>query len=507
MKPMNILIAGFQHETNTFAPTRADWAAFMRGDSFPAYEEGPAMLARFTGSSMPVGGFIAEAQARGWRLLPSCWAGASPSAHVTREAFERIAGAIVEAARSALAGLGLDAIYLDLHGAAVAEQADDAEGELLARLRSVVGPGLPIVASLDLHANVTQQMLALADALVAYRTYPHVDTEACGRLAAQLLERRIARGAREPVAARRIPFLIPINAGCTMIEPAGAVYRRLPGMDAAHDTIASIAMGFPAADFPECGPMVWAYGDAAQAVADALYGDITESAARWRVRTWAPDDAVARAMELAEPAARPVVIADTQDNPGAGADSNTTGMLHALLRAGAGRRFPQQVALGLLFDPEAAAAAHAAGQGARLRVALGRSVPTWSGQWSDPPVDADCTVRALHEGRIVLQGPMMTGVEIRLGPCACLDVEGVLVVVASGKKQMLDRALYRCVGVEPERMKILVNKSSVHFRADFAPIAQQILVARAPGPMAADPAELPWTRLAATTSPRVPEAG
>jgi len=99
---------------------------------------------------------------------------------------------------------------------------------------------------------------------------------------------------------------------------------------------------------------------------------------------------------------------------------------------------------------------------------------------------------------------MMTGIEVRLGPCACLDVDGVLVVIASGKKQMLDRALYRCVGIVPEQMKILVNKSSVHFRADFAPIALQILVARAPGPMAADPAELPWTRLPASTSPRVP---
>jgi microcystin degradation protein MlrC len=212
-----------------------------------------------------------------------------------------------------------------------------------------------------------------------------------------------------------------------------------------------------------------------------------------------------QALELAAAADRPVVIADTQDNPGAGADSNTTGMLHALLRAGAGQRLPQQVALGLLYDPEAAAAAHAAGQGARLRLALGRSVPTWSAQWSDPPVEAECTVRALHDGNVVLQGPMMTGVSVRLGPCACLDVEGVLVVVASGKKQMLDRALYRCVGIEPERMKILVNKSSVHFRADFAPIAQQILVARAPGPMSADPADLPWTRLAASTSPRVPD--
>lgn len=499
---MNVLVAGFQHETNTFAPTRADWAAFTRGDSFPAYVEGPGMVEHFTGSSMPVGGFIAAARAQGWTLLPSCWAGAAPSAQVTHDAFERIAGTIVSAVRVALAGPGLGAIYLDLHGAAVAEQADDAEGELLARLRAVTGPDLPIVASLDLHANVTPRMLDLADALAAYRTYPHIDTAETGALAAQLLARRLARGAREPYRARRIPFLIPINAACTLIEPAASVYAQLAGLDARHGVVASIATGFPAADFDGCGPMVWAYGDEAGAVVDALHASISEPAARWRVDLPEPDEAVARALRLAGPASRPVVIADTQDNPGAGGDSNTTGMLHALLRHEAGRRFPQQVAIGLLYDPAAAAAAHAAGVGARLALRIGAAVPTWSGQTSDPPVQAEGVVRALHEGAVVLQGPMMTGVQVQLGRCACLDIDGVLVVVASGKCQMLDRALYRCVGIAPERMKILVNKSSVHFRADFSPIAEQIIVARAPGPMAADPGDLPWRRLSPAVASR-----
>jgi len=499
---MNVLIAGFQHETNTFAPTRADWAAFIQGDTFPAYVEGPGMVDHFTGSSMPVGGFIAAARVRGWTLLPSCWAGATPSAHVTHDAFERIAGTIVAAVRAALAGPGLDAIYLDLHGAAVAEQADDADGELLARLRAVTGLDLPIVASLDLHANVTPKMLELADALVAYRTYPHIDTAETGALAAHLLARRLARGYREPLHARRIPFLIPINAACTMIEPAASVYAQLAPLDEHHGVVTSIATGFPAADFDGCGPMVWAYGDAAGPVVDSLYATITKPAARWRVDMPEPDEAVARAVRLAGPASRPVVIADTQDNPGAGGDSNTTGMLHALLRHEVGRRFPQQVAIGLIYDPAAAAAAREAGVGARLRLRIGTAVPIWSGRLSDPPVEADCVVRALHEGSVVLQGPMMTGVTVQLGTCACLDIDGVLVVVASGKCQMLDRALYRCVGIAPERMKILVNKSSVHFRADFSPMAEQIIVARAPGPMAADPGDLPWRRLSSMVASR-----
>ena len=164
-----ILIAGFQHETNTFAPSRADWAAFNRGDSFPAYVHGAAMQDQLSGVNIPIGGFITAAKSRGWTLLPSVWAGAIPSSFVTQDAFERIAGAIIEDVQAARHGVGLDAIYLDLHGAAVAEHVADCEGELLARLRAIVGPELPIVASLDLHANVTRRMLAQADALVAYR--------------------------------------------------------------------------------------------------------------------------------------------------------------------------------------------------------------------------------------------------------------------------------------------------------------------------------------------------
>ena len=142
------------------------------------------MLERLGGTSLPMGGFIRAARARGWTLLPSAWAGASPSAHVTREAFERIAGHIVGRRR---AHGGFDAVYLDLHGAAVAEHVDDAEGELLQRLRAVIGPTMPLVTSLDLHANVTRRMLRHASAMSAYRTYPHVDGADTGARCAELL--------------------------------------------------------------------------------------------------------------------------------------------------------------------------------------------------------------------------------------------------------------------------------------------------------------------------------
>jgi microcystin degradation protein MlrC len=200
-------------------------------------------------------------------------------------------------------------------------------------------------------------------------------------------------------------------------------------------------------------------------------------------------------MALAERAEKPVLIADTQDNPGAGADSNTTGMLHALLAEGAGRRFPGQVAVGMLFDPAAAERAHQAGVGAEVDMALGAAVPTFTGRPSDPPVRGRFKVLALSDGRCTLAGPMLHGLAVRLGPSACLEIDGIRIAVASGKKQLLDRALLRMVGIEPERMRIIVVKSSNHFRADFQPHASAVLIAKSPGPMAADPADLPWRKL------------
>ncbi|MFM2068424.1 MAG: hypothetical protein RLZZ584_3333, partial [Pseudomonadota bacterium] len=259
-----VFIAGYQHETNTFAPSLADWEAFNRGDGFPAWRRGQAVIDTFRGVNIPVGGFIEAAAARGWTLVPSGWGGATPSSYVTEDAFERIAGALVEDLRAACASaLGIAAVYLDLHGAAVAQHAEDSEGELLARLRAVVGPHIPIVTSLDLHANVTPRMIELADALVAYRTYPHIDMAATGERAAQLLDRRLRLGRREPVVFRRLPFLIPLPTQSTWMAPADACYAHLGEIDARDASMPSFCMGFPASDFAGCAPTVWAYGEQA----------------------------------------------------------------------------------------------------------------------------------------------------------------------------------------------------------------------------------------------------
>jgi microcystin degradation protein MlrC len=491
-----IFVAGFHHETNTFAPSVADWDAFTCGAGYPAYARGDAMLAQMTPTSSALGGFVEAAAGFGWSLVPSVWAGAMPSNRVTTDAFERICNEIV----TDLQAGGFDAIFLDLHGAAVAEFADDAEGELLARIRAVVGPHLPLVTALDLHANVTERMLQLATAMTAYRTYPHIDMRETGGRAAQMLKRRLAAEApARTMHAERVPFLLPLNAQCTLMEPARSVIALIEQLEAQPGVELNFAMGFAAADFSECGPVLFGYGTDASTVRDAVQQLHTQVAvarrADWKLALLAPLDAVEAGIALALKADGPVVIADTQDNPGAGGDANTTGMLRALLQADAGTRLQGRVAIGLLYDPASARAAFDAGVGATLPLQLGRAVPTWCGELTEPPVPVQARVLAVSDGVLPMFGPMTAGMTMQLGPSACVEVQGIRVLLASAKAQMLDLDLYRYLGVEPTQMKLLVNKSSVHFRAAFAPIALHILVAKAPGPMAADPGDLPWAQL------------
>lgn len=494
---MNIFIAGFHHETNTFAPSFADWAAFECGAGYPSYARGDAMLQKMRGTSTSLGGFAQAAAEFGWTLQPSVWAGAMPSNRVTAAAFARIGDEIV----SDLQTGGFDAVYLDLHGAAVAEGADDAEGALLERIRAVVGPEMPIVASLDLHANVTARMLALTSAMTAFRTYPHVDMRETGARAARMLARRIgADPSKAHRHAERVPFLLPLNAQCTLMQPAASVIELIARLEAEHDVELNFSMGFSAADFSECGPVLFGYGTDPVRVTEAvqrLHFEVVSRRAEWSLDLLTPAAAVEEAIALAADAQAPVVIADTQDNPGAGGDSNTTGLLRALIDARAGQRLDGRVALGLLFDPVSAQAACAAGVGATLSLNLGAAVPTWSGALTEPAVAAQVKVLAISNGVVPLFGPMTAGATAQLGACACVERDGIRVLLSSAKAQMLDLDLYRFLGVEPTQMKLLVNKSSVHFRAAFAPIASHILVAKAPGPMAADPGDLPWTKLPA----------
>ena len=480
---MKILIAGFQHETNTFAPSEADWDSFVEGGGMPGMVEGEALL-DFKGINLPLGGFLDDLEGEGHEYLPVIWASASPSGKVTKDAFERIVGKITDALKQETP----DAIYLDIHGAMVVEHVDDGEGELLKRVRELVGDEVPVVGSLDLHANVSHKMLKYADALVAYRTYPHVDMDETGSRAAKLLKLRMDEKKRRYCAFKRIPFLIPINAQCTDLEPAIGTYSLLEKLEAEKDVILSFTPGFPASDFLDCGALVWGYGQDAQDTLDAvnqLAAWVESKESEWWVDLLDPDQSILEAIRISESSTKPVVIADSQDNPGAGGNSNTTGMLRALLRHDA-----TDAAIGMIYDPKSALAATRSGEGSSLKLALGGEPAL-----NDQPLEDTFLVEKVSDGVMTVKGPMMKGAVIELGPTVCLRKNGVRIVVGSRKAQMLDREMFRIAGIEPESMRILVNKSSVHFRADFTPIAETILVAQAPGPMPADPSTLPWKNL------------
>src|SRR3954449_8192026 len=481
-----IAVGGFLHETNTFAPTKATYDDFVHGGGWPAMAFGAGVLKTMRHINVGLAGFVEATEARGWELVPTISCGASPSAHVTSDAYERIVKVMIDGIASAGR---LDAVYLDLHGAMVTEHLDDGEGEILARVRKVIGKDLPLVASLDLHANVTPEMIEHADALVAYRTYPHIDMADTGRAAAEHLALLLKTRQRFAKAFRQLPFLIPISWQCTSDQPTMGIYQQLAALESDAVPTLSFAPGFPAADFRDCGPSVFAYGRTqadADAAADKLVALIEGHEDDFDGRIYTPDDGVRHAMELAKTATRPIIIADTQDNPGAGGDSDTTGMLRALVRNNASK-----AAIGVMFDPASAKAAHAAGVGATVTLALGGK----SGIPGDAPYRETFTVEHLSDGKFVAPGPYYGGRDMDMGPSAALRIGGVRVVVSSHKAQLADQSMYRYVGIEPTEQAILVNKSSVHFRADFEPIAEKLLICAAPGAMPADTAALPWTRL------------
>ncbi len=481
-----IAVAGWQHETNTFAPLQADFAAFERADEWPAMCRGAELLTRVAGVHLPVSGALEALRAAGHEPVPLLWCGATPSAHVTEDAFERISAALEQALAAALP---VDGIYLDLHGAMVAAHLEDGDGEILRRVRRIVGADVPVVASLDLHANVTAAMVHYADALDAYRTYPHVDMAATGARAVGHLETMLRHRTRWHKALRKTDFLIPINWGCTLVEPARSLYAHLARLIGGDVMAASFACGFPLADIAETGPAVMVYGRtrrAAECAADELLAAVAEREGDFHGRLYTAGEAVAEAEHLLGSASGPVILADTQDNPGGGGAGDTTGLLRALVGAGV-----EEAVVGVINDAEAARAAHSAGVGSVLEMGVGEKVtPGGPG-----PLYRRWEVLRLASGTFTATGPMYRGARMELGPMAVLGTGLLRVVVASKPVQTADRSIFHHVGIEPAAQRILALKSSVHFRADFQALATAILVVAAPGPVTADPRALPFRKL------------
>lgn len=473
MQGRKIAVAGFQHETNTFAPMFAPYEEFVKADAWPGLTLGDDLFAVMDNKNLPISGFMAAASKRGNQLLPILWCSAEPSSYVTRDAFERVTDMICNGLSKQSS---LDAVYLDIHGAMVTEEFEDGDGELLSRVRGIIGPDTPLVASLDLHANVTQRMVDLADGLTVYRTYPHVDMALTGERAFDLLD-VYHQQSMIYKSFKKIPFLVPCSAQCTKVEPCKSIYSRLNNLQRDDVWSVDFASGFPPADIHECGPALVAYGGSQTQVdraADKLYQAVKNAEPDFENPLITADTAVREAM--ASNSRKPVVLADVQDNPGAGGSSDTVGIVEALIRNRA-----TGVVVGILNDPHAASIATNAGEGKVISIELGGK----SGQPNQVPYEGKFQVEKLSKGKFMCTGAMYKGMEADIGPMALLRIVDrdcdVRIIVGSERMQCLDLAIFKHVGVQPEKQKILVVKSTIHFRADFDPISSKTLLVEAPG--------------------------
>ncbi|MCP3686952.1 MAG: M81 family metallopeptidase [Gammaproteobacteria bacterium] len=485
----NIAIAGFQHETNTFAPHKATYADFVKADGWPGLTSGAGIFSTMHGLNIPISGFIASAESAGHKLYPVLWASAEPSSYVTEQAFETIVDMIC----SSLGAMdNIDAVYLDLHGAMVTEHRQDGEGELLRRVRNIIGPDKPLIISLDLHANITSKMMLHVNAMTIFRTYPHLDMAETGGRAFELMQAMLD-GARFESAMRKIPFLFPLTSQCTDFEPCKSIYQKLPVLTTTLSGSGNVdfATGFPPADIAECGAAIVAYGENKEEVnkaIDRLYQQIVDAEQQFVDQLYQADEAVIKAMKIA--ADKPVILADAQDNPGAGGTSDTTGLLQALVENQA-----QGAVLGVMYDPEIAALAHQLGEAAWFDASLGGK----SGFSGSKPYQGRFIVESLGDGNFTFTGDMYKNSAAQLGLMALLKIDndkaGVQVIVSSERVQCLDLAIFRHLGVDPMTQKILAVKSSVHFRADFDPIASEILVVASPGANYCELGELKYYKL------------
>ena len=473
-----IAVAGFQHETNTFAPQPTTFKIFEERGAWPELTRGESLIKRFLGLNLPISGFISACN---HKVEPILWAAAEPGGFVDNDAFDLITNEIVKG----IIASKPDAVYLDLHGAMVTRKYDDGEAEILRRIREAAGYDLPLAVSLDLHGNLSKSFFDLADLVTIYRTYPHVDLAETGARAADLLSMSLKKPLKK--AWRRANFLIPVTAQGTDYQPSKDIYNYINKISQNEVASIDLAMGFPPADIPELGPVIVAY-DQSQKVAndsvEKVYKKLLEAEPIYNDRLVSAEDAVAEAVKSIN---GPVVIADVQDNPGAGGTGDTTGLISALIKAKA-----SDAILSMLYDPDTAEAAHKAGVGSEIDISLGGKYTTYS-----KPIKCKVLIEAISDGRFLFTGPMFGGSDADLGPVALLKISdtSIRVVVGSKRAQNADQEMFRVVGLEPCQHKIICVKSAMHFVADYKQVSKNIIFATSPGANPCNLTEIPYKRL------------
>ncbi len=483
--PHHVLIAQFMHETNTFSKIATTLDDYRR----QRLVTGDEVVERFAGTRNELGGFIDMTRRFGWKATWPVAASTTPSGRLTRAAWEHIRNLILAAARDADR---LDAICLSLHGAMVSETEDDAEGALIEGLRAAVGADVPIVATLDLHANATVKMARNANALISYRTYPHVDGYERAVQAATLVQQTL-EGRRKPRCLLVQPAMLKGADHGRTTQPGimrdllrmADTLEQQPGLD-----VVSIQVGFTWSDTPWSGPSIAVTHEpgaevAAQRAADALIDEMWRRRTEYSSSYRSIPDAVAAARTDNRDAG-PLVLAEGTDNPGGGGYNDATDLLQALLDAGV-----PDVAVGTIYDPGTVQQAFAAGIGARIDVSLGSHTDPSLGK----PVAASAEVRHLSNGSFKNDGPMNAGVEVSLGATAVLRIAGVDVVTTSTRMHTVDAQVFLSQGIDPATRNVVVVKSAQHFRAAFEPMARQVMLVDAGGLCSTDGSRFRYSRL------------
>jgi microcystin degradation protein MlrC len=490
-----VIVGGISHETSTFTPVAT---------TLGSYEErfllrGHAILDTFQGTNTPIGGFIDGAAAHGFDLIPTLFAEPHTSAPTPRPLFD----SLVDELLAAIDAAGpIDGVLLDLHGSMSAGDLDgadgipDAEGHLLERIRARVGPSVPILAELDIHANVTPLMVRAADALIGRETYPEVDMAERARECVGILARIWHDGLRPTMALHQIPMVWGMNQ-VTAHPPMREAIAELHRVEARRGVVCgSIATCYFLADVPDMGASVYVVTDndvaAAQRYADELGAWCYERRADWHFRMPPTREALAQA----EAAGRyPVIFADMRDNTGGGSPGDSTGMLRTFVE----HRLQDACVLNIT-DPDAVRRCHEAGVGATLTLDVGGKSTPLQGE----PVPMTARVVALSDGRFRYDGPMLAGLEGRLGPSAHIEQDGVHVILTTLREQPFDTAFARSLALDPRRMRYVGVKSAAHFRAGFEAWAGAIYVVSEP--CVHDLGNLPYKRLNRRLYPFHPDA-
>lgn len=482
-----ILTAGFFHETHTFVAETTRWADFdvVYGDA----------VMRKRGDGSPTDGFLEEAERQGFAVIPTVDARATPSGTVEDEAFEQFWTEFAARAKGPLAE-GVDGIFLVLHGAMATQSWPDAEGELLARIRALPGAaGVPLFGVLDLHANVSARMCALADGLAMYRENPHTDAKQAAGRATALLGRALREG-RTPRMVRVRPPIVwaPPGTG-TGADPMRALARFAAQLEAKQPEVwaCNVAAGFSFADTPDTGVSLSVVTTAPFA---AVHGWLHAGARlAWELRECgelrypAVETIVAR-LAAEPPGDGPVLLMEPADNIGAGAPGDGTGVLRALLAHGVAR------SLVVINDPAAVAALADLPVGGERMIAVGGR--GWAGDAG--PVTLPATLVARSGGGFDLEDRQshlasMTGMRFEMGPCATVRSGGTTILLTSRKTPPFDLGQLRSQGIEPREYAVIGVKAAVAHKRAYDPIARASHYVATPGPCASDLTGFPWRRL------------